>query len=169
MSNPSPTLAAFLSFVFPGLGQAYAGDTRKGIVWAIPMLLAIVLGLLLLMGGSAALTTFLTADKALALIIFDLAFFFYHVAAMVDAYDVARRGRQASGTATRTAPVALALLISLAIVLHGLPAMVGLIPYYNFAIGQGGHTAVIPQASFAHVTAAPVTPGSSIADPSLPG
>jgi LCP family protein required for cell wall assembly len=169
MSNPSPTLAAFLSFVFPGLGQAYAGDTRKGLIWAIPMLLVIVAGLFLVMGGSAALSTFLTADKALALIIFDVAFFLYHVAAMVDAYDVARRGQEASGTAQRTAPVALALLISLAIVIHGLPAMVGLVPYYNFAIGQGGHTAIIPQASFAHVTAAPVTPGPSASEVSGPG
>src|SRR3954453_5610429 len=109
MSNPSPTLAAFLSFVFPGAGQAYAGDTRKGLVWAIPMLLIIVVGLLFLLGGSAALTSLLTAEKALALIIFDFAFFLYHVAAMVDAYDVARRGSElSSGTAMRTAPVALA-------------------------------------------------------------
>jgi LCP family protein required for cell wall assembly len=170
MSNPSPALAAFLSFVFPGLGQAYAGDARKGVVWAVPMFLIIIAGLLLLLGGSAAFTAFLTAERALALIVFDLAFFLYHVAATIDAFDVARRARSEVFGAPRSgsAPVALAVLVSATIVLHGLPAMVGLVPYYNFAIGQSGHTAVIPQASFAHVTAAPVTPGPSLPDGSLP-
>ena len=42
MANPSPALAAFLSFVFPGLGQIYAGQLRKGLLWAVPMLLTVV-------------------------------------------------------------------------------------------------------------------------------
>ena len=174
-ANPSPALAAFLSFIFPGAGQIYAGATRRGVVWAIPMVLVIAAGVLLILGGSAAITQLLTAEKALALIIFDFVFFLYHVVAMVDAYDVARRARTArpSRSAARTAPVALALLISLTIVIHGLPAVVGLIPYYNFASGQAGHTDVIPAASFAHVTAGPATPTPiptlNIPDASIPG
>ena len=38
----SPVLAAFLSFVFPGLGQFYAGQTRRGVIWAIPMVIVII-------------------------------------------------------------------------------------------------------------------------------
>jgi TM2 domain-containing membrane protein YozV len=44
MRNPSPTLAAFLSFIWPGLGQVYAGDTRRGIIWTIPMFLIVIAG-----------------------------------------------------------------------------------------------------------------------------
>ena len=93
MANPSPALAALLSFIFPGLGQIYAGNTRRGIVWAIPMVLVIVAGILLVLGGTAAVTQLLTAENAFALIIFDLVFFVYHVAATIDAYEIARRQR----------------------------------------------------------------------------
>ena len=56
---------------------------------------------------------------------------------MIDAYNVARRGTARKPAAPRaTAPLALAGLISLTIVIHGLPAMVGLVPYYNFAISS---------------------------------
>ena len=174
MANPSPALAALLSFIFPGLGQIYAGNTRRGLVWAIPMVLVIVAGILLVLGGPAAITQLLTAEKAFALIIFDLVFFIYHVAAMVDAYEIARRKRSGpTRSLTGSGPIALALLISLAIVIHGLPAAVGLVPYWLFAAGQTGHTDIIPEASFAHQTAAPVTPAPSvlatIPDASIPG
>ena len=47
-------LAAFLSFLFPGLGQAYAGDRRLGLVFATPALAVLV--------GLAVALTFL-ADR----------------------------------------------------------------------------------------------------------
>lgn len=46
--RPSPTLAAVLSFVFPGLGQAYAGDRRSALRQALPALLLVGIVLLLL-------------------------------------------------------------------------------------------------------------------------
>jgi hypothetical protein len=168
-SNPSPVVAAFLSFIFPGLGQAYAGESRRALIWAIPMLLVIVAGLLVLLGGQAAIASFLNADKALAVIVFDVAFFLYHVAATIDAYDVARRTRPVTAGSEGGGLVAVAILVSLTILWHGLPAMVTVVPYYNFAVGQAGHTAVLPpQQSFAHVTAAPVTPGPSLPAGSVP-
>lgn len=39
----SPILAAILSFLIPGLGQAYAGDIKKGIIFFI---VAVVLAIL---------------------------------------------------------------------------------------------------------------------------
>ncbi len=36
-------LAAILSFIIPGLGQAYAGDIKKGIIFFV---IAVVLGLI---------------------------------------------------------------------------------------------------------------------------
>src|SRR5262245_37349424 len=162
-SNPSPALAALLSFIFPGLGQIYAGDIRRGLIWTIPMLLFIVAVLFLILGGSAAITSLLTAQKTLALIILDIAFFLYHVAAMVDAYDIARNDRPLSYSRRSAggAPIVLAGLIALAMLLHGLPAMYAA-DYYNFVSNvtnpDGGN--VIP-------TFAPQTPRPPTAAPSL--
>ena len=39
--HPRPWLAALLSFVFPGLGQAYAGQRRVAVLLAVPVLLLI--------------------------------------------------------------------------------------------------------------------------------
>jgi LCP family protein required for cell wall assembly len=156
----SPVLAAFLSFVFPGLGQFYAGQTRRGVIWAIPMVIVIIGAVALLAGGSKALSSFLSADGTLALVIFDLVFFLYHVAAMVDAYLVAQKtqpsGQRSPGV--QTGPVALAGLIALTIVLHGLPGAYGL-AYYDFASHFTGDSQdVIPQASFGHQSLSPQTP-----------
>jgi anionic cell wall polymer biosynthesis LytR-Cps2A-Psr (LCP) family protein/TM2 domain-containing membrane protein YozV len=129
MSNPSPSLAALLSFIFPGLGQAYAGQARKGLIWAIPMLLFIVGVLWLLLGGQTRLVDFVTLGRnQLALLIFNVAFFLYHVAAMIDAYDKAKRDRSLSYSrgASRTGPIALAALVAVTIVLHGFPEMYGI-------------------------------------------
>jgi len=171
MSYPSPTLAALLSFIFPGLGQIYAGETRKGLIWAVPMLLFIVGALFLVLGGSAAITSLITAQKSLALVVLDIAFFLYHVAAMIDAYDIARRERTLGYSRARGAPVFLAILVAITIVIHGLPAVYGL-DYYNFASGFQGHSDVIPQASFAAITPGPQTPMpsfSNLPDESIPG
>ena len=40
----NPILAAILSFILPGIGQIYAGDTQKGIIFVV---VAIVLGLII--------------------------------------------------------------------------------------------------------------------------
>jgi TM2 domain-containing membrane protein YozV len=39
----SPILAAILSFLIPGLGQAYAGDIKKGVIFfVIAVIIAII-------------------------------------------------------------------------------------------------------------------------------
>src|SRR4051794_34133552 len=121
MSNKSPTLAAFLSFVFPGLGQIYAGQLKKGLIWTVPMFLVILgAGWILLRGGLVGLVT--NSQSQLALLVFNVAFFLYHLAAMIDAYDVARAERAVSYSTKRGgAPVALAGLVALAIMIHGFP------------------------------------------------
>lgn len=49
-----PWLAAVLSFIFPGLGQAYAGRLRTAAIFAIPVVLMITIALVLvgLLGGA---------------------------------------------------------------------------------------------------------------------
>ena len=145
MSNPSPALAAFLSFIFPGAGQLYVGEPRRAIIWALPMLAFIVAVLWLIFGGQGALTGLLTAPKLLGLLVLNFAFFLYHVAAMLDAYQLAGRERFAGyRRATGFAPVALASLVALTMILHGLPAAAWGVPLYNFVASQHGRPNVIP-------------------------
>src|SRR3990172_3754883 len=104
-SAPSPALAAVLSFVFPGLGQIYAGEVRRGLLWAIPMALFVVGVVWLLVGGQNAIIDLVTSSQArLALLVLNIGFFAYHLAAMFDAYAVAKRERSVVGAVTaRTA------------------------------------------------------------------
>ena len=126
-SNPSPAIAAFLSFLFPGAGQVYAGEARRGLVWAIPMVIFILGAIWLLLSGPNALLGFAERQRFLALLILNVAFFLYHVAAMLDAYSIAQRERSRGFGSSRSgfAPLILAALISLTIVLHGVPGVVG--------------------------------------------
>ena len=125
-TNPSPALAALLSFLFPGLGQFYAGDLRKAVLWALPTLLFILGVIWLLLGGSKAMLDLgFDAQKRVALLVLNIAFFLYHVAAMVDAYSLARVERYRSFGGSRGAPIALAALVALTMVLHGVPEAYG--------------------------------------------
>jgi LCP family protein required for cell wall assembly len=134
-NNPSPALAALLSFIFPGAGQIYAGDVRKGIFWVLPMLLFIAGLLMLLLGGQGALLGLIaSSERRMALLLINLAFFLYHVAAMLDAYHIARRERIRSFGGTRGAPIALAVLIALTMVVHGVPEVVGIQVYNSFGV-----------------------------------
>lgn len=172
MKSRSPVLAAFLSFLFPGLGQIYAGQTRRGVIWAIPMVVVIVGAVFLLLGGSKSFTSFLSADGTLALVIFDLVVFLYHVAAMVDAYLVAQKTQpqMTRRPGVQTGPIALAALIAITIVLHGLPGAYG-VAYYDFASSFKGDSNTIPEASFTHQSLPPATPvpSTNVAATNLPG
>ena len=81
-----------------GSGQIYAGETRKGLIWAIPMFIFVVAVVLLLFGGTQAMLGLVTQHRRSAplLLAFNVAFFLYHVAAMLDAYDVAQHERARS-------------------------------------------------------------------------
>ncbi|MBQ7927316.1 MAG: hypothetical protein IJ287_01025 [Methanobrevibacter sp.] len=57
----NPILAAILSFIIPGLGQAYAGDIKKGLIFLV---VAIVLGII------AFFTGFLTSIISLIFAIY---------------------------------------------------------------------------------------------------
>ena len=176
MSNKSPALAALLSFIFPGLGQIYAGQIRKGVIWAIPMLLVIVAAGWMLLGGQNRLVALVASSQnQIALLIFNIAFFLYHVAAMIDAYDVARIDRPLSYSRKAGAPIALAGLIAVAIMIHGFPEVYGLDAHNAWvSIFKPGGTGSVLQ-SFAPQTPNPSyvapteTPGSSANPSSTPG
>lgn len=164
--NPSPALAALLSFIFPGAGQVYAGSIRKGLLWALPMLVFIVAVLWLLLGGRSALLDIASNNqKWLGMLVLNGAFFLYHVAAMVDAYAQAKVERQRGfGRVGSSAPVALAALVALAMVLHGVPEAIGLDVNNRLNIIGEGHPDVIPSFS-PGPTLAPTVPPSATPTP----
>jgi anionic cell wall polymer biosynthesis LytR-Cps2A-Psr (LCP) family protein len=162
-SNPSPAIAAILSFIFPGAGQIYAGQVRKGLIWAIPMVLFIIGVIVVITGGQTGMLGLISSsEKRLALLTMNVAFFLYHLAAMFDAYSVAKRDRYRGYGTTGIAPIVLAAVVSLTIVLHGLPEVYGIQAHnalsqiFNHP-GDGGP--VIP--SFSINSLAPTTPGPS--------
>jgi anionic cell wall polymer biosynthesis LytR-Cps2A-Psr (LCP) family protein len=166
-ANPSPAVAALLSFLFPGAGQVYAGETRKGLLWAIPMFVFVVAVIGILLGGTIAMLGLVdSSEKRLALLTLNVAFFLYHVAAMLDAYAVAQRARDGSFGSSRTsgmAPIVLAGLVSLAIVLHGLPEVYGVQFHNAYSVIATGRPDVIQ--SFVPRTPGPATP-TPVATPS---
>jgi LCP family protein required for cell wall assembly len=170
--NPSPVIAAALSLIFPGLGQIYAGQTRRGVLWALPTLALILLAAIAIV-GKVSLANLLTAEATLAVIALEFAFLFYHLAAMLDAYGIAARERKSSGFAVAgSATAGLIALVIVAILFHGYPLYVSVIGNNALAALFPGRNDVIPTPSFsleptmsipAEVTdsPAPTTPGQS--------
>ncbi|MEA2677095.1 MAG: polyisoprenyl-teichoic acid--peptidoglycan teichoic acid transferase [Chloroflexota bacterium] len=126
--NPSPAIAALLSFLFPGVGQIYAGDLRKGVLWAMPMILFVLSIIWLLIGPKIAIISLITNPQArVAILVLNVAFFLYHVAAMVDAYSTAKAERHRGFSRTSSsAPLILAALVAVTMLMHGLPEVIGL-------------------------------------------
>jgi LCP family protein required for cell wall assembly len=94
--RPSAALAAALSFLLPGLGQAYAGRTRLGLLFAAPILLlaGTIAGAVL--GGTEILLRTLLAPGALAVVlVLNAALLLWRLAAIGEAglTPIAPRGR----------------------------------------------------------------------------
>ncbi|MGH2407506.1 MAG: LCP family protein [Candidatus Limnocylindrales bacterium] len=85
----SPFAAAFLSFVFPGLGQAYAGDPRRGLVLALPPLALLIVLVVMLVDPGARLRLEASLSSPTVLIVvlgLDIALLLYRLVAVVDAF-----------------------------------------------------------------------------------
>lgn len=169
--NPSPAIAALLSFLFPGVGQIYAGDLRKGVLWALPMLLFILAIIWLLLGPKIAIANLIFDPQArVAILVLNIAFFLYHVAAMVDAYSVAKTERYRGFSRTSaTAPVVLAALVALTMVLHGVPEVIGMDVNNAANILGVGHPDVLPSFTPRPTQAPSITPEASPTPDVTPG
>ena len=103
----SPLLAAILSAVVPGAGQAYE---RR---WAAAALFLLPVGALALIAGAAvgasslpALAGALLAPGALtSILVLDLALLAWRILAVVDAWRGAHRGRDVSASSSADAPI----------------------------------------------------------------
>jgi anionic cell wall polymer biosynthesis LytR-Cps2A-Psr (LCP) family protein/TM2 domain-containing membrane protein YozV len=88
----NPIAAAFLSALFPGAGQAAAGNPGRGVIVAIPMFAVVAAFLVILVAqGRSVLDSAFNQQWLTSLLILDLVALLYHVWAVVDAYFVADR------------------------------------------------------------------------------
>ena len=128
--------AAFLSLIFPGLGHAYAGATNRALGFAaIPILLFALIGGIALSSGLVVFGGQIAANLPLILIA-NLLFLAYRVAAAIDAYRVAAylNAVEASGggrfgrPSLRLQPLSVAGLLAVCLVIAGGHAVVA---YYG--------------------------------------
>ncbi len=85
--DPRSAAAALLSFLFPGVGQAYNGQWALASLLAIPVLLLMVLGLLVwALGGAGVVSRLLDARVLVALIVLDVALLGWRMVAILQAH-----------------------------------------------------------------------------------
>ena len=130
--------AAFLSLLFPGLGQVYGGEPRRGVVIAAPAVLFLALAAGLLVDPSTRRTflfALLDTSVLLAVLLLDAVLLAYRLWAMVDAYRVtathdAVTARNGSGgrRRLRLEPLSIAGLLAVLLVGSGAHAAVA---YYD--------------------------------------
>jgi polyisoprenyl-teichoic acid--peptidoglycan teichoic acid transferase len=117
-ADPRSAAAAALSFIFPGGGQAYNGQWALASLLALPVLLIVVLGVLVVsVGGSGVVGKFLDARVLTALIVLDLALLGWRLVAILQAYSTRSR-RSMGGWPTWVTGV----LVLATIAMHALPA-----------------------------------------------
>ncbi|MDP8905374.1 MAG: LCP family protein [Chloroflexota bacterium] len=140
----SPTLAAALSLVFPGVGQLYVGRPRRAALIALPIVVLLTMGVIAWGVGRSDLVGLLFQYQVVVGLLVVLAtLFVYHAWAIVDAYRLAlprapagegaaegrAEGRAGRPSPTRRRRVAtalpLALILALAGALYAAPLYVG--------------------------------------------
>ena len=120
--HPRPWLAAFLSFLFPGLGQAYAGQRVLAAILALPVVVLIVAVIALQNGfGGPLRNSLLSSGFLAAILIGNVLLLSWRIAAIVHA---ALRPPIADRHERRIATTSVAILVVLAIAMH---AWVGIV------------------------------------------
>jgi len=117
-SDPRSAAAALFSFLFPGIGQAYNGQWAFAWLLAIPVLLIVVLGVLVVvLGGSGFISRLLDARVLTALIVLDIALLGWRMVAILQAHGERSRLTFRSWPTWLTAG-----LVVVTIGMHALPA-----------------------------------------------
>jgi LCP family protein required for cell wall assembly len=100
-----PGIAAILSLLFPGLGQAWLGARRRGLLIALPLVVgAAILGTVILLDPKAALDTILAKGAIGIVLVLIVGLGVYHLAAIVNAFRLGNRLAGARLVASGTEP-----------------------------------------------------------------
>ncbi len=130
----SPFAAAFLSLIFPGLGQIYAGAVMRGLAFAAAPILLIALGsgVFLRMDRTELIGVVLNPLVLQSVFVVNLVVLIYRIVAIVDAYRVADflnahdaggTGRLGPARLVRN-PLSLAGLLAVILVMAGVHVVV---------------------------------------------
>ncbi len=129
----SAVLAAALSFIWPGLGQGWAGARRRALLFALPMMLLLVAGvfLLIVQGRARIAGLLLQPSVLLALLALNVAVLAYRVYAIVDAFRIAHRRWPSLPDRGQTAlgAVLLGTVLGGTLLMHGWLGLVGFKTY----------------------------------------
>ena len=136
----TPSGAALLSFLFPGLGQVSTGNRIRGAIVAIPALAVIgAFLLILIVDRHSVLNLAVNQQWLTSLLILDIVGLLYHMWAVVDAYLLARnphpaRRRSSVVTASKWGATAgIAVLLSGTVLIHaGVGSVVLTTPLWAF-------------------------------------
>jgi LCP family protein required for cell wall assembly len=158
--RPSPFAAAFLSLLFPGLGQAYVGAYMRAIAFAaLPLLGTALLAGFLANGATRDALRVSIFDPAVlqALLIADIAILLYRAVAVIDAYHEAVL---AGGGTTRLGRPRIRLsLVSLA----GLLAVLAVLSMGHVALARYDRIAYDTITAITSENGDEVEPGASLA------
>ena len=84
--DPRSAVAAFLSFLFPGVGQAYNGQYLLAALLAVPVLLVVAIVAMAALGPGSFLSRLLDTRVLVALIVLDAALLGWRLVAIVQAH-----------------------------------------------------------------------------------
>jgi LCP family protein required for cell wall assembly len=156
----SATVAALLSFIFPGLGQAYLGDRRMAVVFASPVLVGLLVLVVAVISqggiaraGARFFDPAVAFPAAIAVILFGL----WWITGIIHAWRSAGSGS--------TAPLVVALALVFAVGAADVFAAVQL-----YRVGNAGGTITDPDRDLtdeanrptARPTVTPTTPGATV-------
>lgn len=117
-SDPRSAAAALLSFIFPGVGQAYNGQWALASLLAVPVLLVGIFGVLVVVvDGSDVVSRMLDARVLIALIVLDVTLLGWRLVAILQAHGERSRLTFHGWPTWLTAG-----LVVLTIAMHALPA-----------------------------------------------
>ena len=117
-SGPRASLAAFLSFLFPGLGQAYNGEAGLALLLAAPVVILIgLIGLVVALGWSQVLTRLFDFRFLIGLIVMDAVLLAWRLIAVMQAHGHWARPRFRSRATWVTG-----LVVAVTLAMHVVPA-----------------------------------------------
>ena len=150
----SPHLAAFLSFLFPGLGQWYGGRTRTAAMFGLPVLVLLVIALFEVVGGIGRVASLLfTPATAFTIVILVGLLALWRILSIADAMYIGRTRGPWGHSRTMATFGVLSLVVLLT---HGV------IGYYAYAFYQGSSSIFVSDPSADGIAPdASLAPGAS--------
>jgi LCP family protein required for cell wall assembly len=131
----SRSIAAFLSFLWPGLGQLYAGGRRQAVVFAVPAFAFLILVLYeARQGFKVLLARFIDPEFAFWALLIILALGAWRVASVAHAYRMMPPADPVSPRTTKNQRAALAALVAIIVATHGVG---GAIAYFDYSAFSG--------------------------------